>query len=265
MNNNNYESDSDNESEVNTWFCDHCDDERGDDANHYSMGNFNDLCEDCYDELQSSSFVCDCCNNVEEILFMVEDQEYSGTEHSTCFDCFIDRVVKDLPAPSCECGKPCKIKNDEAITEQLQRKNELEDDGCDTKHSFHNDCCKVCYFAEYLADWNQIPAPDDVGLVGDELRLILGDDLSAMINRCLGGTEISKRFKGEERPKLKRFSFTSEKNKWSWERISYMRAKLDRDISYNVTNRIQRRIFANVLFERIYLETAFIECNQKPL
>jgi hypothetical protein len=100
-------------------------------------------------------------------------------------------------------------------------------------NSFHYDYCKVCGFANYLASWNQIPAPNDVGLVGDGLRLILGDDLSAMINRCLGGTEISKRFKAEERPKLKPFSFASVENEWAWERISYLTAKLERKMIYN--------------------------------
>jgi len=222
------DNESDNGSEVNVWFCDHCDDEQFED-NHYSMGQYADLCEDCYNEFQRNSFVCECCGQIEETDVLVEDEEYgpecSGDkEHMVCFDCFINRVVKDLPVPECECGKPCLKKDEERLWIQLDKKTYVSVDEDPTKHPFHHDCCKVCEFGRDLADWNIIPAPNDVGLVGDELRLILGDDLSAMINRCLGGTEISKRFKGEEMPVLKCVEPYTPKNKWTWNRIAYMRA-----------------------------------------
>jgi hypothetical protein len=171
-----------------TNFCENCEDEIN--QGNFRFGEYNKLCCDCYDEFNSSHFECDVCNKARENDDLVEDVAYSNTEHTTCMSCFIHRVLDTLPAPTCECGKySCPIKNPNELDAQLDKKTELYEDETPTKHSFHQDCCKGCSIAALLATRTITYDNQRVGFL---MRLKLGNDPSALINRFLGGTAVSK-------------------------------------------------------------------------
>ena len=190
MANNNYDSESDSEGE--SWFCENCDDEIDGPTtgiNHWAFGHFDDLCQPCYAELRQTCFVCDQCNAACETETLVEDEAYSNTEHSTCHLCFVDEVIDTLPSPLCDCGKPCPKKNQDELEVQLEKKTDLYEDETPTKHPFHKDCCKGCGIVALLKTRTVTYDNQRVGFL---MRLKLGNDPSAVINRVLGGTPVSK-------------------------------------------------------------------------
>jgi hypothetical protein len=176
--------------------CQNCDDEINQGEGKFRFGEYTKLCLDCYDEFNSSHFECDVCNSAREVECLVEDIAYSNIGHSTCMSCFVHRVLDTLPAPICECGKnSCPIKKPVELDAQLEKKTELYEDETPTKHSFHQDFCKGCSIVATLATRTITYDNQRVGFL---MRLKLGNDPSALINRFLGGTAVSKLIKPDQ-------------------------------------------------------------------
>ncbi len=252
MANNNYDSESDSEGE--SWFCENCDDEIDGPTtgiNHWAFGHFDDLCQPCYAELRQTCFVCDQCNAACEVDCLVEDVAYSNIGRSTCHLCFVVEVIDTLPSPLCDCGKArCPKKPPDELVVQLEKKTEVYEDETPTKHPFHKDYCKGCGFIALLKTRTVTYDNQRVVFL---MRLKLGNDPSALINRFLGGTPVSKLVKPEYRLKQHIRSIRYSDDDEAPSHISYMSAQA---AQYEMRERYQddprRKIHNKTILQRLF-------------
>jgi hypothetical protein len=237
-------------------FCETCDEELDayDGTNGFAFGEYEELCGCCWDDLRQTSFECDECKQAVLTEYLVEDIAYPTSVRCVCRDCFIETVMDELPAPLCECGKnPCPQKTPAELVVQLEKKTELyeDEDETPTKNPFHKDCCKVCGFAAQLASRTVTYDNQRVGFL---MRLKLGNDASALINRFLGGTAVSKLVQPEYRLKQYIRSIRYSDDDDAPSNISYMSAQAAQyEMRARYENKKQpRKIHSKTILQRLF-------------
>jgi hypothetical protein len=126
----------------------------------------------------------------------------------------------------------------------------LYDDETPTKHPFHKDYCKGCGIVAVLKTRTVTYDNQRVGFL---MRLILGNDPSALINRFLGGTAVSKLVQPEYRLKQYIRSIRYSDDDEAPSPISYMSAQAAQyEMRARYENDKKRKIHCKTILQRLF-------------